>query len=66
MVLYNYKPNSLKIGGVKIVMIRDNPNRGIVARLKDGNSIVLWDKNNTPNHLSDTEEQFIDRLKTRI
>jgi hypothetical protein len=71
MILYNNRPDGLEVtlddeSVVKLMVIRENPRFGIIARVKGQGRVVLWGKDDVDAHKDDTEEQFITQLKTLI
>jgi hypothetical protein len=67
-LIKHYRPDGLDIeisegNTVKLMVLRNNQKRGIIARIKGSGPIVLWDKDNADDHVGDTEEQFIDKIK---
>lgn len=70
-LIKNYRPNGLEVtlnddSVVKLMIIRNNPRHGLIARVRGRGRVILWDKDDANAHLSDTEEQFVTQLKTKI
>ena len=70
-LIQNYRPDGLEVTldneeVVKLMVIRENPRFGIIARVKGHGRVNLWSKEDVDAHKDDTEEQFVTQLKTLI
>jgi hypothetical protein len=67
-LLKNYRPSGLEVtlddeSVVELMVIRENPRFGIIARVKGQGRVTLWEKADVDAHREDTEEQFVTKLK---
>ena len=67
-LIQNYRPNGLEVtlnneSVVEVMVIRENPRFGIIARVKGQGRVTLWESADAEAHREDTEEQFVERLK---
>lgn len=70
-LIKNYRPDGLEVtldddSVVKLMVIRENPRFGIIARVKGQGRVTLWEKADVEAHKDDTEEQFVTQLKAVI
>ena len=67
-LIKNYRPAGLEVtldddSVVELMVIRENPRFGIIARVKGQGRVTLWEKADVDAHREDTEEQFVTKLK---
>ena len=67
-ILKNYRPDGLEVtlddeSVVKVMIIRENPRFGIIARIKGQGRTILWEAADVEAHREDTEEQFVSKIK---
>ena len=70
-LLKNYRPEGLDVeisegNIVKVMVIRENPRFGIIARVKGQGRVVLWEGEDVVTHREDTDEQFSARLIEKL
>lgn len=67
-LIKNYRPDGLEVtlddeSVVKVMVIRETQSFGIIARIKKDSRVTLWGKDDAAAHVSDTEEQFVAKIK---
>ena len=67
-LIQSYRPAGLEVtlddeSVVELMVIRENPRFGIIARVKGQGRVTLWESADVETHREDTEEQFVTKLK---